>query len=173
MEIVAALRIALAEQVGQQRFDLWFGSSTRIQWDEHTLTVGVPNRFFLDFVRTTFRNELEAACTIVLGKCPPLKFRVDPVTLEAATEAASAPRRRRQANGAAAVASTDEAAPPSADAGQELPATVALDAAADAAPSISRGKFQSLASFITGQSTGWPSFRPTWSPAVPDRSARW
>ncbi len=76
-EIVSALRLALADKVGRQRFELWFGGSTRLELDGHTLTIGVPNRFFLDWIRANFRRQIEDACLDTLGKCPALKFLVD------------------------------------------------------------------------------------------------
>ena len=70
MEIVSALRIALAGKVGQERFDLWFGAGTRLDYDGRVLRIGAPNRFFLEWIRGNFRRHIEGACGEVLGKCP-------------------------------------------------------------------------------------------------------
>ena len=77
MDIVSALRTTLAEKVGRQRFELWFGPSTRLELDHRTLTIGVPNRFFLDWIRSSFRGQIESACFETLGKRPAIEFRVD------------------------------------------------------------------------------------------------
>jgi chromosomal replication initiator protein len=78
MEIVSALRAALAEKVGGERFELWFGASTRLELSGRTLTVGVPNTFFLEWIRANFRRAIEAACLQTLGHSPAVKFGVDP-----------------------------------------------------------------------------------------------
>ncbi len=77
MEIVSALRTALAGKVGQERFDLWFGVATRLDYDGRTLKIGAPNQFFLDWIRTNFRRHVEWACSEVLGACPALEFHLD------------------------------------------------------------------------------------------------
>ena len=76
-DIVAALRAKLAEKVGRQRFELWFGPSTRLELDHRALTIGVPNRFFLDWIRSSFRGQIESACFETLGNCPAIEFHVD------------------------------------------------------------------------------------------------
>jgi chromosomal replication initiator protein len=82
MEIVSALRTALAGKVGKERFDLWFGASTRLHCDGGVLRVGAPSRFFLDWIRTNFRRQLEEACGEVFGGRPAIEFYVDPVSSE-------------------------------------------------------------------------------------------
>jgi chromosomal replication initiator protein len=77
MEIVSTLRAALAERVGSERFELWFGASTRLELKGRRLMVGVPNAFFLEWLRSNFRRVIEAACVETLGHCPSLEFCVD------------------------------------------------------------------------------------------------
>ena len=62
MEIVSALCTALAGKVGQERFDLWFGVGTRLDYDGSVLRIGAPNQFFLDWIRANFRRHIEDAC---------------------------------------------------------------------------------------------------------------
>jgi hypothetical protein len=76
-EIVSVLRGALADKVGKERFELWFGASTRLELDGATLTVGAPSRFFTDWLRNNFRQEIETACVDTLGIRPDVKFCVD------------------------------------------------------------------------------------------------
>ena len=77
MEIVSALRSALAGKVGQERLELWFGPATRLALSHGKLQVTAPSRFYVDFLRVNFRRDLETACTEVLGSCPELEFCVE------------------------------------------------------------------------------------------------
>ena len=54
MEIVSALREAVADKVGRERFELWFGTNTRFQLEDGGVTIVVPDRFFQDWLRTKF-----------------------------------------------------------------------------------------------------------------------
>ena len=76
-EIVSALRVALAGKVGQERFELWFGASTRLDYDGRALRIGAPNRFFLEWIRGNFRRQIESACCEVFGTCPAVEFHLD------------------------------------------------------------------------------------------------
>lgn len=86
-EIVSALRIALADRVGQDRYELWFGETTRFDLVERTLTVGAPNEFFEHWIRANFRKQIEQACFEVAGWYPRVEFRVEPPETLATEEA--------------------------------------------------------------------------------------
>ena len=77
MEIVSAVRSALADRVGQERFGLWFGASTHLSWSEGVLTIAAPNRIFRDWLRSTFHTHLEMACRQTIGTAPALRFAID------------------------------------------------------------------------------------------------
>ena len=77
MEIVSALRASLANRVGKERFDLWFGPSTRLHLRGSALTVEVPNRFCQDWLRTNFRKDIEECGEQTLGRPISLEFRID------------------------------------------------------------------------------------------------
>jgi chromosomal replication initiator protein len=77
MDIVSALLAALVDRVGKERFELWFGPRTRIDWDGQVLTIGAPNQFFLDWIRANFRTAIEEACLAIFGRRPSLEFRVE------------------------------------------------------------------------------------------------
>ncbi len=85
MEIVSVLRIALADKVGKERYELWFGASTRLELDEGTLTVRAPSPFFQDWLRSNFRQEIETVCLDTLGACPTLRFCVDSAPAESSS----------------------------------------------------------------------------------------
>lgn len=96
-EIVSALRAKLADRVGKDRFEVWFGPGTQLQVQGGTLMVGVPSRFFQDWLRSHFRKDLEASCLETFGEPMALEFRVNaplaPVMAQMAqTPAAPKPR---------------------------------------------------------------------------------
>lgn len=132
-DIVPDLRHALAEEVGRERFDLWFGASTWLRFDDDRLTVGVPNRFFLEWIRSSFRRPIEKACLAVLGRQPEVRFQVDkslpdPNTQQTAPEKTNGP--------ALQVARTQEMA--------------AEETAKESGFAFKRRKLAALDTFVTG-----------------------
>jgi chromosomal replication initiator protein len=107
-EIVSALQLALAEKVGSDRYELWFGGSTRLSLADGGLTVSVPNRFFQDWLRNNFRHELEASCVAALGKSLPISFQIDS---QLAASASPAPEKPKQRAAPAAAAAENDAQP--------------------------------------------------------------
>ena len=77
-EIVSALRRALADRVGKERFELWFGASIRLDLADGVLTIGTPSRFFLDWLRSNFRRQSEWAGTAGRGPGPRLECGIEP-----------------------------------------------------------------------------------------------
>ncbi len=78
MDIVSALRQAVADRVGRERFHLWFGDSAQFLWDGVRVFVVVPNQFYLDWLRTRFHKHVNDGCAAVLGYSPPIDFRLKP-----------------------------------------------------------------------------------------------
>jgi chromosomal replication initiator protein len=101
MDIVSALRIALAGKVGQNRFDLWFGTGTRIEYNGVALRIGAPSRFFLDWIRSNFRKHIELACNDILGACPSVEFYLDADRAETPVSAGGEVRPNQEAAGSA------------------------------------------------------------------------
>jgi chromosomal replication initiator protein len=95
-EIVSALRLALADKVGRERFGLWFGSDTRFAVCDSRLTIGAPSRFLCDWIAANFRSQIEAACSAVMGHCPAIEFAILPPSAPADSMQA-APLRKRPA----------------------------------------------------------------------------
>ena len=87
MEIVSSLRAALKQRIGDHRYELWFGSNTRLSAADKTLLVEVPNAFMQDWLRTNFRKSLEASGKSTLGHVVDIEFRIDP-SLETEKDAA-------------------------------------------------------------------------------------
>lgn len=83
-DIDSALRAAVAGEVGQERFDLWFGDSVRLRLSGESLLVTAADQFTLDRLRVQFRPELLAAGERVARRPVQVCFE-----LEAATEPAS------------------------------------------------------------------------------------
>jgi len=131
MEIVSALQLALADKVGQERFELWFGANTRLDLSDDALTVCVPNQFFQDWLRKNYRQQIEAACAETLGKPAPVSFCVDPSLAEPSAEA-------------------DDSRPSSSDSVLPLKAPAATVAASPEPAGGARRRFASLASFEVG-----------------------
>lgn len=75
-EIVSALLAALAERVGRERYDLWFGGQIRLTLRDGVLLVETPNRFYQDWLRNQFRREIETVAAEVLNGPVALEFRI-------------------------------------------------------------------------------------------------
>lgn len=137
MEIVSALKLALADKVGQARFEVWFGTNTCLEYNGDTLTVRVPNQFYQDWLRTNFRDHIEASCRETLGKIVPVRFHIDgELRPEIVKPPCAAP--------AATCVSPKEEARPEADATR-------------------RRRFATLDAFVVGQSNhlAWAAARST------------
>lgn len=76
-DIVSSLRLEIAQQVSQDRFDLWF-ADTEIEVDreEQAVVVVAAHQFALDWVRTNLRNEVQTACEHVMGPQCAIHYRV-------------------------------------------------------------------------------------------------
>jgi chromosomal replication initiator protein len=140
MEIVSTLRSALADKVGQDRFDLWFGAGTRLDYDGHALRIAAPSRFFLEWIRANFRRNIETACGDVLGKCPTIEFHLEAATKGDGDSMQPAPpqgatKRARPGPPPAALDHQGAQTPPPADA---------------SAPA--RRRFANLDTFVAGES---------------------
>jgi chromosomal replication initiator protein len=90
MEIVSAVQHALVGKVGQERFDLWFSAGVALRLDKHKLVVAAADNFKLERIRRTFRSELQAACSEVLGSDTSIEF----VREGSSAPTAALPRRR-------------------------------------------------------------------------------
>ncbi len=76
-EIVSAICATLADKVGKDRFDMWFGGACRFTLRDETVLVELPSRFCQDWVRSHFRGEIESACAEAIAKPLAVEFRVD------------------------------------------------------------------------------------------------
>ena len=134
MEIVTAIRAALSDRVGPERFELWFGPATQLRLGAGALTVAVADGFFQQWLRQHFRGEIEAACVQVSGRDLPVEFVID-ASLAARLPGTPASDDDVQVPGTA----TDRAA-----------ATPKEQVSRPAASSTSRRKFAKLQQFVVG-----------------------
>lgn len=100
-EIVSALLTALADKVGKDRYELWFGANARIALEADTVKVSVPNRFYQDWLRTNFRRQIEECCEQALGRSLPISFHVEEQLVRRclSAEGKSAPHSANAASG--------------------------------------------------------------------------
>jgi len=105
-EIVLALRTALAERIGRERFDVWFGTKVRVQANGRRVQILAPDQFLLDRVRNQFRRDVEAVAQAVFGAPIPLEFEVDQA-------AAAKPQVPKSGGGHRSLEASGETAPDS------------------------------------------------------------
>lgn len=135
-EIVSAIQLALADKVGADRFETWFGAHTRLSLLGDALSIGVPSPFYQDWLRKHFRPQIEAACLEVLGRVVVVTFQVDAGLAPAQTSAMPRPG----ANGTSPL-------PPGGNTGRNAPS----GAAENGSPGLfARRRFASFDTFILG-----------------------
>lgn len=141
-EIVSALRSALAGRVGKKRFELWFGETTRLELNNGTLTIHVPNQPLHDLLRNNFRLDIEQACLTALGQRPPVQFHIDtaPPNPEAACPA-----------GAEKDAASEVRVPPSQEPSPEKSARPSDRQPEEGEGGPPRRQFAHLDSFVSGR----------------------
>jgi chromosomal replication initiator protein len=89
-EIMAALGQAIAQRIGEPRYNLWFKPYTKFNWQDDQLVVGVPNRFFQEWLQNKFADDVRAAAGMVVGQPLKLRFVIDPELFQASREAQAA-----------------------------------------------------------------------------------
>src|SRR6266853_2869590 len=86
-DVVASLGHMIARRVGEKRYELWFAKNTKLSWDENEAIVGVPNRFFQEWLHSTFGEHVRAAASTLLGRPMQARFAIDPELFQAARRA--------------------------------------------------------------------------------------
>lgn len=93
MDIVTPIRDRLAERLGHERFELWFGPSVQLRYENATLYVDASDTFTVERLRRQMRGEIAAATEEVLGSGVSVAFGVSespPATACPAVETAVA-----------------------------------------------------------------------------------
>lgn len=152
-DIVSALQTALADIIGPDRFALWFGQGADLQFDGQTVSIGLPSRFLLDWVRTSFRPEIEAACRRVFGSSPRLHFSLRRPQKQDQPVASEATDQAHVASAAAPAVSHDGLRVVHEEAGaSDKPATSSAPTSPRPRPGPQRQRFASLDTFVVGPS---------------------
>lgn len=76
MEIVSLVRRGLAERLGRERYDLWFGRSVAFAWRDGKIVISAADQFLLERLRNRLRADLLAVCRGLLGDDVELDFVV-------------------------------------------------------------------------------------------------
>ncbi len=85
---------AIAERIGQSRYDLWFRGHTQFVLQGETLLVGVPNLHFQEWLLEKFGDEVRSAAAEVLGYTAEVRFVIDPELFRAARAEQEAAKSR-------------------------------------------------------------------------------
>jgi chromosomal replication initiator protein len=73
-----AIKDALAEKVGTQKFQIWFKNSTKLTLADGYLKIGVPNLFIANWIENHFLDEINHSVRSVTGTNPKITFIIDP-----------------------------------------------------------------------------------------------
>ncbi len=76
-EIVSALRAALIQRVGKERFALWFGGEDCVRLEDDAIVVSAPDQFYVDRLRKQFRRDIESIADQLFCRKLPVEFRID------------------------------------------------------------------------------------------------
>jgi chromosomal replication initiator protein len=76
-QVEAEIRARLAEAIGQDRFELWFGRQTRFRVTEGVVKVVAASSFTRDWLRRNFSDEVGSCCRDAMGKAVVVEFEVD------------------------------------------------------------------------------------------------
>jgi chromosomal replication initiator protein len=114
-EVVAVLGKAIAQRIGEPRYNLWFARNTKFTWNEDHLVVGVPNHLVQEWLQKTFTDDVRAAASTVLARPMQVRFAIDPELFRAARSAqakASVTRETKFPSRPAIECDSPEAPPP-------------------------------------------------------------
>lgn len=76
----------MCQRIGEPRYDLWFRTKTKFDLEPGRLRVGVPNRFFQDWLQKTFAGDVAAAAADIVGEALEVNFIIDPGLFQAARQ---------------------------------------------------------------------------------------
>ncbi|MCI0334711.1 MAG: chromosomal replication initiator protein DnaA [Planctomycetes bacterium] len=75
--IATALSSQLAERIGAQRFELWFGPQTRLCIEATCLTIHAASEFVRDWLRKNLADDIRAVWQAIVGQAATVEFAVD------------------------------------------------------------------------------------------------
>lgn len=141
IEILSAIRLALIDRVGEERFSLWFGASTKLQVVEGEFIIEASTRMTLDFLRKTFHEAILAALSDAALSDLRLVYRENPNLVAETTKSAAVSTERAASSSRSATSSTIDEGPNSGRLAAKRAAKQNL---------IQRRKFASLRDFVVG-----------------------
>ena len=76
-EIVLKIRAALKTRLGEDRYDLWLGGTTRITADTHRVQISAPTSFGMDRLRKSLLTEIQTVAQEMIGPEAGVEFVID------------------------------------------------------------------------------------------------
>ena len=67
---------SLKERVGQQNFDIWIKPIHFVSFEEETVKLDVPNRFFKDWINERYTSQIKEVFSQITGKSCQILFRI-------------------------------------------------------------------------------------------------
>jgi chromosomal replication initiator protein len=153
-DVGAALGEAIAQRIGEPRYNLWFGRNTKFTWDDHLLVVGVPNHFFQEWLDHTFADAVRTAACDVLERPMQVRFAIDAELFQAARRAQGTARpveaERQALTSRRSGARESHEAPAEVVSAPARAAAVSPGRARPAAPQKRARHWRRLADFVVG-----------------------
>jgi chromosomal replication initiator protein len=84
--LVAALEQAIVQRIGEPRYNLWFDGHTKFLPEPGLLIIGVPNRYYQEWLERKFARDVEAAAGLAFDEPTPVRFRIDAELFQAARQ---------------------------------------------------------------------------------------
>ena len=67
---------SLKERVGQQNFDIWINPIHFVSFEEETVKLDVPNRFFKDWINERYTSQIKEVLSQITGKPCQILFQI-------------------------------------------------------------------------------------------------
>ncbi|MCS6977174.1 MAG: DnaA/Hda family protein [Gemmatales bacterium] len=97
-ELHDAVIQGLIRRIGSQRYDLWFNRNTRLEVFHDRLKVGVPNRFFLEWLEASYKTVLSEVFQELVGPLARIEFVIEPELFQAHRESQQVTTRKAVPN---------------------------------------------------------------------------
>ncbi|MBX7165613.1 MAG: chromosomal replication initiator protein DnaA [Pirellulales bacterium] len=137
-DIVSALVAALSAHLGAQRYTAWFGRNVEFQFDGSALKVLTPDAFYVDWLRTNYRELIAEICQQIGLADVAVQFALCEVVKPPAAEECAQPLT---------------VVTPPADADESASGTAVLEPPkARAEANSGRRRFAQFATFVVGES---------------------
>jgi chromosomal replication initiator protein len=92
-EIVSAVRRALIERIGEDRFNVWFGPGIRLAVSGRSVCIEAGDQFTVERIRKRFLGDITSVVAQILGTAASVDFRIE-ASLQATPEKRAVPLRK-------------------------------------------------------------------------------